>query len=165
MTEYRQWMTVPKLMISASSDEFFLLDDYDYFFGDLIGEKYLWWELLKHHSSFIYLLIYVSRQLRNGPAYRPVLCMFGIRSTYINTSAVVEATIADDRQTRTHARMHACAPPTHTPSVQYKIKLSHRTWEFANIITCFIHFSCYFTTFICTDWRYGQGNMGKYVRS
>jgi len=40
--EYRQWMTMPKLMISGGSDEFFMPDDYDYFFNDLIGEKYIW---------------------------------------------------------------------------------------------------------------------------
>jgi PhoPQ-activated pathogenicity-related protein len=41
-TEYRQWMTMPKLMVSGGSDEFFMPDDYDYFFNDLIGEKYIW---------------------------------------------------------------------------------------------------------------------------
>jgi len=40
--EYRQWLTMPKLMISGGSDEFFMPDDYDYFFSSLSGEKYIW---------------------------------------------------------------------------------------------------------------------------
>jgi len=40
--EYRQWMTMPKLMVSGASDEFFMPDDYDYFYNDLIGEKHIW---------------------------------------------------------------------------------------------------------------------------
>jgi len=40
--EYREYLTIPKLMISSASDEFFMLDDYDYFYDDLVGEKYLW---------------------------------------------------------------------------------------------------------------------------
>jgi PhoPQ-activated pathogenicity-related protein len=40
--QYRQWMTMPKLMISGASDEFFFPDDYDYFYNDLLGEKYIW---------------------------------------------------------------------------------------------------------------------------
>jgi len=39
---YRQYLTMPKMMISGASDEFFLLDDYDYFYKDLLGEKYIW---------------------------------------------------------------------------------------------------------------------------
>lgn len=33
---------MPKLMVSGASDEFFMPDDYDYFFDDLLGEKYIW---------------------------------------------------------------------------------------------------------------------------
>jgi PhoPQ-activated pathogenicity-related protein len=40
--EYRQWMTMPKLMVSGGSDEFFMPDDYDYFYNDLVGGKYIW---------------------------------------------------------------------------------------------------------------------------
>jgi PhoPQ-activated pathogenicity-related protein len=40
--EYRQWMTMPKLLISGASDEFFMMDDYDYFYSDLLGEKHIW---------------------------------------------------------------------------------------------------------------------------
>jgi PhoPQ-activated pathogenicity-related protein len=39
---YRAWLTMPKLMVSGASDEFFMADDYDYFFKDLLGEKYIW---------------------------------------------------------------------------------------------------------------------------
>jgi PhoPQ-activated pathogenicity-related protein len=39
---YRQYLTMPKLMISGASDEFFMLDDYDYFYDDLVGDKYIW---------------------------------------------------------------------------------------------------------------------------
>jgi len=39
---YRQYMTMPKMIISAASDEFFMPDDYDYFYKDLIGDKYIW---------------------------------------------------------------------------------------------------------------------------
>ena len=33
---------MPKLMISSASDEFFMLDDYNYFYRQLVGEKYIW---------------------------------------------------------------------------------------------------------------------------
>ena len=33
---------MPKLMVSAASDEFFIVDDYDYFYKDLLGEKHIW---------------------------------------------------------------------------------------------------------------------------
>jgi len=39
---YRQFLTMPKLMISAASDEYLMVDDYDYFYNDLVGEKYIW---------------------------------------------------------------------------------------------------------------------------
>jgi len=39
---YRQYFTMPKLMISGASDEYFLADDYDYFYDDLPGDKYIW---------------------------------------------------------------------------------------------------------------------------
>jgi len=39
---YIDYLTMPKMMISGASDEFFSLDDYDYFYRDLVGEKYLW---------------------------------------------------------------------------------------------------------------------------
>ena len=39
---YRDWMTMPKLVVSGSSDEFFLIDDYKYFFHDLPGESSMW---------------------------------------------------------------------------------------------------------------------------
>ena len=39
---FREWMTMPKFIVSASSDEFFLIDDSHYFFDDLPGVKYLW---------------------------------------------------------------------------------------------------------------------------
>ena len=34
---------MPKLMISGGSDEFFMPDDYNYFYNDLIGPKYIWY--------------------------------------------------------------------------------------------------------------------------
>jgi len=39
---YRQYLTMPNLMISGASDEFFMPDDYDYFYKDLTGDKYIW---------------------------------------------------------------------------------------------------------------------------
>jgi PhoPQ-activated pathogenicity-related protein len=39
---YFDWLTMPKLMISGASDEFFMPDDYDYFYSDLKGQKYIW---------------------------------------------------------------------------------------------------------------------------
>jgi len=39
---YRQYLTMPKLMVSAASDEFFMVDDYDYFYNDLTGDKHIW---------------------------------------------------------------------------------------------------------------------------
>lgn len=39
---YREFMTMPKLMVSGGSDEFFMPDDYDFFYDDLLGEKYIW---------------------------------------------------------------------------------------------------------------------------
>ncbi|CAM6102819.1 unnamed protein product [Calypogeia fissa] len=38
---YRDRLTMPKLIISTSNDEFFLIDDSDYFWNDLPGEKHL----------------------------------------------------------------------------------------------------------------------------
>ena len=46
---------MPKLMVSAASDEFFMPDDYDYFFRDLLGEKYIWWGFIissRNHFKF-----------------------------------------------------------------------------------------------------------------
>jgi hypothetical protein len=40
---YREYMTLPKLMISGASDEFFMCDDYDFFYDDLLGPKYIWY--------------------------------------------------------------------------------------------------------------------------
>jgi len=48
---YREYLTMPKLMISSSSDEFFSLDDYDYFYDELVGEKHLWF--LENTGHFI----------------------------------------------------------------------------------------------------------------
>lgn len=39
--QYRDRLTMPKLVMSTSNDEFFLIDDGDYFWGDLPGEKHL----------------------------------------------------------------------------------------------------------------------------
>lgn len=33
-------MTMPKLIIKAGNDEFFMFDDTHFFFDDLVGEKY-----------------------------------------------------------------------------------------------------------------------------
>ena len=41
-TDYREWMDIPKLVIGATSDQFFLLDDSHYFWDDLPGENYFW---------------------------------------------------------------------------------------------------------------------------
>jgi len=39
---FRQYWTMPKLVIAAASDEFFMPDNFDYFYKDLIGEKHIW---------------------------------------------------------------------------------------------------------------------------
>jgi PhoPQ-activated pathogenicity-related protein len=39
---YREYLTMPKMMISGASDEFFMPDDYDYFLSDLLGPKHIW---------------------------------------------------------------------------------------------------------------------------
>jgi len=39
--EYRSRLTMPKFMINASGDQFFLPDSSQFYFRDLIGEKYL----------------------------------------------------------------------------------------------------------------------------
>jgi PhoPQ-activated pathogenicity-related protein len=36
---YLEYLTMPKLIVSSASDEFFMPDDYDYFYKDLLGEK------------------------------------------------------------------------------------------------------------------------------
>lgn len=46
---YRDWLTMPKIIINGASDDLFMPDDYDYFFKDLQGEKYIW-------SGYILLL-------------------------------------------------------------------------------------------------------------
>ncbi|XP_041363192.1 autocrine proliferation repressor protein A-like [Gigantopelta aegis] len=38
---FKDTLTMPKLIISATGDEFFLLDDSHYYYNDLIGPKYL----------------------------------------------------------------------------------------------------------------------------
>ncbi len=38
---YRQKLTMPKMIINASGDEFFLLDSWQFYFNDLPGEKHL----------------------------------------------------------------------------------------------------------------------------
>jgi PhoPQ-activated pathogenicity-related protein len=30
------------MIVSGASDEFFMPDDYKYFFDDLVGEKFIW---------------------------------------------------------------------------------------------------------------------------
>jgi PhoPQ-activated pathogenicity-related protein len=30
------------MTVSGASDEFFMPDDYDFFFDDLVGEKFIW---------------------------------------------------------------------------------------------------------------------------
>ena len=39
-------MDIPKFMLSGSTDEFFMMDDYDFFFDDLPGEKHMWYLML-----------------------------------------------------------------------------------------------------------------------
>ena len=39
---YKDSLTMPKLMVSGASDEFFMPDDYEYFFDELIGQKFIW---------------------------------------------------------------------------------------------------------------------------
>jgi PhoPQ-activated pathogenicity-related protein len=39
---YKDFLTMPKMMVSGASDEFFMPDDYEYFFDDLLGEKFIW---------------------------------------------------------------------------------------------------------------------------
>ena len=39
---YIAGMTMPTLVVSSVSDEFFLIDDTHYFFDDLPGDKYFW---------------------------------------------------------------------------------------------------------------------------
>jgi PhoPQ-activated pathogenicity-related protein len=39
---YRNILTMPKLMISGASDEFFMCDDYEYFYDDMLEPKYMW---------------------------------------------------------------------------------------------------------------------------
>ncbi len=42
---------MPKLMVSGASDEFFMVDDYDYFYNDLLGEKYIWLVFITYHNK------------------------------------------------------------------------------------------------------------------
>ena len=43
---------MPKLMVSGASDEFFVVDDYDYFYNDLLGEKYIWLVFITFRNKF-----------------------------------------------------------------------------------------------------------------
>ena len=42
LTAYRQNLTIPKFVISGGSDEYFFLDDFWYWWDDMVGEKHLW---------------------------------------------------------------------------------------------------------------------------
>jgi PhoPQ-activated pathogenicity-related protein len=39
-TELREYLDMPKLVIKAGNDEFFMFDDTQFFFDDLPGVKY-----------------------------------------------------------------------------------------------------------------------------
>jgi PhoPQ-activated pathogenicity-related protein len=39
---YKDFLTMPKMMVSGASDEFFMPDDYAYFFDELLGDKFIW---------------------------------------------------------------------------------------------------------------------------
>ncbi|ELT99115.1 hypothetical protein CAPTEDRAFT_215443 [Capitella teleta] len=39
---YKDFLTMPKMIVSGASDEFFMPDDYAYFFDELLGDKFIW---------------------------------------------------------------------------------------------------------------------------
>ena len=41
-TVFRDYLDMPKMLIKAANDEFFMLDDNQFFFDDLPGFKYNW---------------------------------------------------------------------------------------------------------------------------
>jgi PhoPQ-activated pathogenicity-related protein len=89
--EYRERLTVPKFIINASGDQFFLPDSAQFYFKDLIGVKYLRYVPNADHS------------LRNSDALMSVLACY---------AAVVEGkrlpqfswTLEKDGSIRVHAQ-------------------------------------------------------------
>ena len=77
--DYRDVLTVPKLIIGGSADEFFMPDDYDYFFGDLLGEKYVW------------VLENTGHGISDGPLYDEVWTM--LETFYIAIIKVIRRTV------------------------------------------------------------------------
>jgi len=63
--EYRDRLTIPKLIMNSSGDQFFLPDSSQFYFDQLKGEKYLRYVPNSDHS------------LRNTDAYESLLSFFG----------------------------------------------------------------------------------------
>ena len=43
---------MPKLAISATNDEFFFMDDYWYYWDQMLGTKYLWSVIISGDNNF-----------------------------------------------------------------------------------------------------------------
>ena len=73
--EYRDRFTMPKLMINASGDEFFLPDSSQFYFDQLPGEKHLYYvpnssHALKEHEAFDSLLGFLYAIVKDSPRPR-----------------------------------------------------------------------------------------------
>lgn len=53
VSEYSKFLTMPKLMVSGASDEFFMCDDYDYFYEDLLEPKFIWCSISEFQNLFL----------------------------------------------------------------------------------------------------------------
>ncbi len=62
--EYRERLTMPKFMVNATGDQFFLPDSWQYYYADLAGEKYLRYVPNADHS------------MRNTDAWFSVLAFY-----------------------------------------------------------------------------------------
>lgn len=70
--QYRERFTMPKFIVNASGDEFFLPDSSQFYFDDLPGEKYLHYipnidHSLKHKDVFESVLTYFQSVIANTP--------------------------------------------------------------------------------------------------
>ncbi|KAJ7535064.1 hypothetical protein O6H91_12G017200 [Diphasiastrum complanatum] len=99
---YKERLTMPKLVVTTSNDEFFLLDDSSYFWNELEGEKYLLILSNTDHSLFtglpkllkavkaFYLSIVSSFQ-----NYKPALASFIQSSTNLKATSASLSSMTD----------------------------------------------------------------------
>jgi PhoPQ-activated pathogenicity-related protein len=70
--EYRHRLTMPKFIVNSAGDQFFLPDSWQFYFGDLKGEKYLRYvpnsdHSLRHTTAMDDIAVYYEAIVRDWP--------------------------------------------------------------------------------------------------